>query len=119
MKEREVRLEHRLSFCGLVETKKVKAVNNEKVLKNISRDWEGASQLLTLITGIEIYIYNIHSKHLSQSSLTMNSKAAFPLDVNRRFLGESFFFLCSLHLAESKPFFSTLSSLKIFIDSDS
>jgi len=52
MKEREVRLEHRLSFCGLVETKKVKAVNNEKVLKNISRDWEGASQLLTLITGI-------------------------------------------------------------------
>lgn len=45
MKEREVRLEHkhRLSFCGLVETTKVKAVNNEKVLKNISRDWEGAS----------------------------------------------------------------------------
>ena len=91
MKEREVRLEHRLSFCGLVETTKVKAVNNEKVLKNISRDWEGASQLLTLITGIQINIY-IHSKHLSQSSLTMNSKAAFPLDVNRRFLGESFFF---------------------------
>lgn len=37
-------------------------------------------------------------------------------DVNRRFLGESFF-LCWLHLAslESKPFFSTLSSLKILI----
>lgn len=61
-------------------------------------------ELLTLITVIQINIY-IHSKHLSQSSLTMNSKAAFPLDVNRRFLGESFFFLCSLHLAESKPFF--------------
>lgn len=60
MKEREVRLEHRLSFCGLVETTKVKAVNNEKVLKNISRDWEGASQLLTLITGIQIYIYTIY-----------------------------------------------------------
>ena len=42
MKQREVRLwirEHRLSFCGLVETK-VKAVNKEKVLQNISRGWE-------------------------------------------------------------------------------
>ena len=103
MKEREVRLEHRLSFCGLVETTKVKAVNNEKVLKNISRDWEGASQLLTLITGIQINIY-IHSKHLTQSSLTMNSKAAFPLDVNRRFLGESFFSL-----------FTSLSRIKTFL----
>lgn len=42
IQQREVRLwirEHRLSFCGLVETK-VKAVNKDKVLKNISRGWE-------------------------------------------------------------------------------
>lgn len=118
MKEREVRLEHRLSFFCPVETTKVKAVNNEKVLKNISRDWEGASQLLTLITGIQINRY-IHSKHLSQSSLTMNSKAAFPRRREQTLSRRKLFFLCSLHLAESKPFFSTLSSLKIFIDSDS